>query len=166
MRGASICHDSKCRDSKCRASICVPLYVVSLYAVPQLTSGNAKDPANMKQLCVKCTRARTESTSGLTRPAHRHSHSSSPTEPPRCRRIFAPHDLHKATAVVTLTLVALLRPADGLSTPSKGYGFSRRSCCPVTKKSSSTGLLARISSRVNPCSSCGNTSHWSVSRMK
>lgn len=32
------------------------------------------------------------------------------------------------------------------------------------KKLSSTGLFARISSRVSPLSSCGNTSHSSVAR--
>jgi probable DNA metabolism protein len=32
------------------------------------------------------------------------------------------------------------------------------------KKPASTGLCARISSRVSPCTSWGNTSHWSVAR--
>ena len=34
--------------------------------------------------------------------------------------------------------------------------------CSAVKKLSSTGLCSRISSRVSPSTSCGNTSHWSV----
>ena len=53
-------------------------------------------------------------------------------------------DLRKATAVVALTLADLLT-----SSPARSG----------KKKSSPTGLFARISSRVRPCTSCGNTSH-------
>jgi len=45
-------------------------------------------------------------------------------------------------------------------------GSARRATSQTSKKLGSTGLWARISSRVNPWISCGNTSQLSVSRTK